>query len=543
MTRCLRSVGWLFVIVGFSVSFSIGSDSVADEHVSPAGFAGTLVLVGGGEVPDAVPALLKEALHGRPIVILAEASENPQASAESAKVWLAEHGVTNAISIDSALPRAERLQNTVQALEQCRAVWIPGGQQSLLANAFADSPVEQALEDLLERGGIVAGTSAGAAIMSKVMIASGQQQPEIATGWDLLPGSVIDQHFTERNRLARLQIAINAHPNCFGLGIDESTAVVVTGRDLKVVGQGSVSIVLAQTSYRDADVTRLNSRDTADVTQLRRAARQRGSHVDPGEPTQGIPQVSQGALIIVGGGSMPEEISERFVTLAGGSNGRIVVFPTGVPRAEATLDVPRFLKAGRVESIVVLGQRGSEVSTPEFRSALKTATGVWFGGGRQWNFVDAYEDTEAIELFRDVLKRGGVIGGSSAGATIQGEFLVRGHPQGNTVIMAEGYERGFAFLPGVAIDQHFTQRSRQPDLLSVVQRHPKLLGIGVDEGTALVVTGAKAEVIGQHAVHFVSARNLPVLSPGQSIPSKSEDAARLYQSVHAGDSIDLKSLQ
>jgi cyanophycinase len=247
--------------------------------------------------------------------------------------------------------------------------------------------------------------------------------------------------------------------------------------------------------------------------------------------------------MIVGGGTMPPEIVERFLTLAGGRKAKIVVLPTGVPRSETSREVPRFLNADRVESIVVLEQRGAEVATEEFRTAIQGATGVWFGGGRQWNFVDAYEETPAVELFRDVLRRGGVIGGSSAGATIQGEFLVRGHPMGNTVMMAEGYERGFGFLPGVAIDQHFTQRSRQRDLLTVIQRHPKLLGIGIDEGTAIVVTGSVAEVIGLHAVHFVSARNLNALSAGQSVPSNCEEAAKFYKSIVSGESLDLTTLQ
>ena len=79
-------------------------------------------------------------------------------------------------------------------------------------------------------------------------------------------------------------------------------------------------------------------------------------------------------------------------------------------------------------------------------------------GGRQWRLVDAYLDTEAEKIFHQVLDRGGVIGGSSAGATIQAGYLLRGSPLGNTEVMAEGYERGFGFLPGVAIDQHFSQR-------------------------------------------------------------------------------------
>jgi hypothetical protein len=90
--------------------------------------------------------------------------------------------------------------------------------------------------------------------------------------------------------------------------------------------------------------------------------------------------------------------------------------------------------------------------------SLKEARGVWFNGGRQWRFVDAYMGTQAEELFQGVLRRGGVIGGSSAGASIQSQYMPRGSPLGNEDMLADGYERGLGFLPGTAIDQHFTQR-------------------------------------------------------------------------------------
>ena len=167
----------------------------------------------------------------------------------------------------------------------------------------------------------------------------------------------------------------------------------------------------------------------------------------------------------------------------------------------------RFLERAGCKHVVTLSATTlAEVSAPEFLATLKEARGVWFGGGRQWRFVDAYADTPALEAFRDVLRRGGVIGGSSAGATIQGEYLVRGSPQGNAEMMAEGYERGFGFLPGTAIDQHFTQRKRQADLLSVMSAYPQLLGIGLDEATAIIVTGSQAEVMGKHRAHFYNAR-------------------------------------
>jgi cyanophycinase len=539
---CVLCRGLLILLITAIVSTGYAAHAQAAQTLDPEGIPGTLILVGGGEVPDGVTELLKKKSDGTSIVILADASSEPLEAAESARQWLSGHGLSNIVSVDHGLPAEEKFAETVKAIEKATFVWICGGQQSRLAEAYAGSGVESALRAMLQRGGTIAGTSAGAAIMSKVMIASGKDQPEIAVGWDLLPGGIVDQHFGERSRLSRSQIAVGQNAGCFGLGIDESTAVIVSGRSLQVTGKGKATVLLAKCGYREAESYEIAAGGVADLTQIRRSALQRKSGVNPGEPVNGPPELKSGSLVIVGGGSMPKDLVDRFVELAGGRDARIVVLPTAVPRSETTDEVPGFLKRAEVANITVLTQRYSEVETDAFQSALKSATGVWFGGGRQWNFVDAYEGTTAVELFHDVLRRGGVIGGSSAGATIQGEFLVRGHPLGNTVMMAEGYERGFAFLPSVAIDQHFAQRGRQPDLLPVIKRHPKLLGIGIDEGTAVVVTGSKAEVIGQHSAHFVSAQHLKSMPPEASLPLDVSSAAALYTTVNTGDSIELRTL-
>ena len=532
----------LIVLITALVSACSAAHAQTERTLDSEGIPGTLILVGGGEVPEGATELLKKNLAGASILILADASAEPREATESARQWLSEDGLSNVISVDSGLPAPEKFAETIKAIENASVVWICGGQQSRLAETYAGSGVENALRAMLQRGGTIAGTSAGAAIMSKVMIASGKDQPEISVGWDLLPDGIVDQHFSERNRLNRSRIAVDQNPACFGLGIDESTAVIVSGRSLQVIGKGKATVLLAKCNYRDAESFEIAAGGVADLTQLRRSALQRKSGVNPGEPVHVPPELKSGSLVIVGGGSMPKDVVVRFIELAGGRDARIVVLPTAVSRSEATDEVPGFLKRAEVANIRVLNQRYGEVETDAFQSAVKSATGVWFGGGRQWNFVDAYDDTTAVELFHDVLRRGGVIGGSSAGATIQGEFLVRGHPLGNTVMMAEGYERGFAFLPGVAIDQHFAQRGRQPDLLPVVRRHPKLLGIGIDEGTAVVVTGSKAEVIGLHSAHFVSAQHLKSLPPETSLPLDVSSAAALYTTVSTGNSIELRTL-
>ena len=165
---------------------------------------------------------------------------------------------------------------------------------------------------------------------------------------------------------------------------------------------------------------------------------------------------------------------------------------------------------------------------PAFSELLTTAGGVWFGGGRQWRFVDAYEGTLTQRRFHEVLARGGAVGGSSAGASIQGEYMPRGHPLGNTVVAAEGYERGFGFLPGVAVDQHFFARKRTADMTGLMKLYPHILGVGIDEGTALVVRGSTAEVIGRTKVAFYDYR-------------KQTDGEKDYEEVKVGETYDLKA--
>jgi cyanophycinase len=130
---------------------------------------------------------------------------------------------------------------------------------------------------------------------------------------------------------------------------------------------------------------------------------------------------------------------------------------------------------------------------------LQRARGVWFPGGRQWRLADAYLGTRVHHELTQVLARGGVVGGSSAGATILGSYLVRGDTATNAVMMGD-HEMGFGFLRETAIDQHLLRRNRQFDLIEVIETHPNLLGLGLDEDTAIVVQGDAFEVIGRSYV-------------------------------------------
>jgi len=138
---------------------------------------------------------------------------------------------------------------------------------------------------------------------------------------------------------------------------------------------------------------------------------------------------------------------------------------------------------------------------------LADTEAVWFNGGRQWNIVDSYANTLAYREFHKVLERGGVIGGSSAGATIQAEHLVRGDNSGPNVVMTAepNHQEGFKFLRNTAIDQHINARNRWDDLIPVIRKFPKLLGIGLSEGTAIIVKGETFEVMGKWKVAAMTA--------------------------------------
>jgi cyanophycinase len=241
---------------------------------------------------------------------------------------------------------------------------------------------------------------------------------------------------------------------------------------------------------------------------------------------------SHGALVIVGGGKVGPEIVEKFIELAGGRDMPMVFIPTaedGTPKITAATT---FLYKAGVKHVTILHTRDrKEADTEAFVAPLLAAHAVWFEGGRQWRLVDSYLNTRVEKELKRLLARGGVIGGSSAGATIQGSYLVRGAREGNTVMMAPGYEQGLGLLHESAIDQHVMTRHRESDLDQVIAKYPKLLGIGIDESTAIVVQRNRFEVIGKSKVLIHVATYKP------------DSEGKKYYVLSNGDYFDLKRRQ
>jgi cyanophycinase len=235
------------------------------------------------------------------------------------------------------------------------------------------------------------------------------------------------------------------------------------------------------------------------------------------QPTAETPEYgpAKGTLLIVGGGNLTGSgINEKFIELAGGKDKNFVIVPTAggnrnpdgslIAYDEEKIVAP-WVKLGLTHVRMLHTADPKVADTEEFAKVLRDTNAVWFNGGRQWNIVDSYANTLTYREFHKVLERGGVIGGSSAGATIQGDFLVRGDTSGPNVMMTAepNHQKAFQFLRRVAIDQHINTRNRWDDLIPVIQKYPNLLGIGLSEATAIIVRGDRFEVMGawKVAVH------------------------------------------
>ena len=211
----------------------------------------------------------------------------------------------------------------------------------------------------------------------------------------------------------------------------------------------------------------------------------------------------KGTLLIVGGGPIPDAVLDRFVTLAGGKGrARIVIFPMASESADAGVELAEdFRKLGAEAERVVLTHDEAESTNAARR--LDGVTGIWFGGGDQARLTAAIGKTPVEAAIHERYRAGAVVGGTSAGAAVMSTPMITGdekHPGGRRPPEKDSTDAfmtiarddvvtidGFGMIRGTIVDQHFVRRRRSNRLLSVVLEHPELVGIGIDESTALEV--------------------------------------------------------
>lgn len=237
---------------------------------------GTLIIIGGAEKKDPEKKILKEVagqVGGGKLVVVTVATEEPEEVWKEYRKIFQELGVKKIDHLDVRIREEATSEERVKVLDGAKVIFFTGGDQLKITSQLGDSAVYQTVQKIYQEGGTIAGTSAGASVMSETMLVTGDGEAShqiskliaMAPGLGLIQNVVVDQHFAERGRLSRLLGAIAQNPRHLGMGIDENTAVVVRGQEMEVIGAGAVYVLdgsgstYSNLGERDEDLDRTMS--------------------------------------------------------------------------------------------------------------------------------------------------------------------------------------------------------------------------------------------------------------------------------------------
>ncbi len=527
---------------------------------------GSLIIIGGGGSTPEIWKKFTELAGGKEkaqIVFVTNGTPGADTSSRSYVNTIRKETGIEHITVLNAHNLAEANdEKYIAPLRTATGVFFDGGRQWRIADAYLNTLAHQAFLDVLNRGGVIIGSSAGATIQGSFLWRGDTRNNSILVGdhtqgLGFLKNSVIDQHLLARNREFDLVDFIKNTPELIGIGLDQATAILVQRDTLEVIGKTYVVIYDYKTIQGASkhvvdgkeDYTAssgpfflLGQGQRYDLKNRKvipppvregQAARGAGADNDnPSAPSATSPievkksstkhGPEKGSLLIIGGNvGSTASVWNKFTELAGGKDkAHIVVVTTasGDSAAFDVKDVEEVKKQTGIKDVVLLHTSDlKEANSEKFIAPLKRATGVYFVGGRQWRIADSYLNTLTHQAFLDLLDRGGVIAGSSAGASIQGSFLWRGDTKGSEILIGD-HTQGLGFLKNSVIDQHLLRRNREFDLATVIRKAPDLIGIGLDEATAIWVQRDTLQVVGKSYVAIydgVSTNPFFFLSEGQ----------------------------
>jgi len=214
---------------------------------------GTLVVIGGGTTTSAIADKTLELAGGASAKVAIVAEANPESGPGSRAMWQ-RAGVKAVAIIDPRQPAASK-----RVLNEADLIWMPGGLQGVFMNSLHGSGLEDVIRRRYREGVVVAGTSAGAAVMSRIMIGGRSDldslkagtAPYLMDGLGLWPEVIVDQHFLQKGRFNRLALATIDYPDLVGIGIDEETAAVVHGHEFEVIGENNITVIDARHASRE----------------------------------------------------------------------------------------------------------------------------------------------------------------------------------------------------------------------------------------------------------------------------------------------------
>ena len=218
---------------------------------------------------------------------------------------------------------------------------------------------------------------------------------------------------------------------------------------------------------------------------------------------------NQGKLLIIGGAEDKEgdcKILREFLRCAGGTKAHIVIMTaaTSLPGEVGDNYIRVFERLGAEDVRVLDTQTPEDANNAEYLEAIEQATGIFFTGGEQARIINCLKGTKLDAAMHKRYSEGIIIGGTSAGAAMMPDMMIiEGDSETNPRVEVVAMGPGMGFLPNVVIDQHFAQRGRLGRLVTALLLQPAVLGFGIDENTAILVSGDELEVIGENAVTVI----------------------------------------
>lgn len=533
---------------------------------------GSLIIIGGGGSTPEIWKKFTELAGGKEkakIVFVTNGTPGADTSSHSyVNVIKKETGIEDITVLNAHSLAEANDEKFIAPLRTATGIFFDGGRQWRIADAYLNTLAHQAFLDVLDRGGVIIGSSAGATIQGSFLWRGDTRNNTILVGdhtqgLGFLKNSVIDQHLLARNREFDLVDFIRNTPELIGIGLDQATAILVQKDTLEVIGKTYAVIydynTIQGTSKHVVDGKEdytassgpffllgqgqrydLKNRKVIPPPQRERGNRGAGGVAVAGGTastgaaiaaadgeTSSAPSAAspievkksatkhgpeKGSLLIIGGNvGSTASIWNKFTELAGGKDKAHVVVVTTASGDSAAFDkkdVEEVKKQTGIKDVVLLHTTDlKEANSEKFIAPLKRATGVYFIGGRQWRIADAYLNTLTHQAFLDLLDRGGIIAGSSAGASIQGSFLWRGDTKGPDILIGD-HTQGLGFLKNSVIDQHLLVRNREFDLATLIRKAPELIGVGLDEATAILVQKDTLQVIGKSYVAIYDFNNI-----------------------------------
>ena len=492
---------------------------------------GELIIIGGHEDKEREREVLKavaERVNGGMLLVATLASSEAAEQWEIYRKVFQQLGVKKAEHLDLETRAESDDDDRAKLIRQARAVFFTGGDQLRITSTFGGSPLCEILRGRFAAGLLVAGTSAGASVLSETMLVSGPGDDShrmgdalrMAPGLGLTKDFTVDQHFAQRGRLSRLVGAVAQNPRILGVGIDEDTAIVAReGVGFEVIGNGAVYVI----DGRSITYTNLSDSKTDDVisvhnvklghSQPRRPLRSRQEDSYSPVRRANRPATAPTSTVILIGGA-EEKTGERTILREIAQrthHAPLAICTAGSVVPDELFEAYRsaFRDLG-VNNLVHVAVKQREDADDAGRiAAVAHSKAFFFGGGDQLRITSVLAGSRLYDAICDLYRQGGTVAGTSAGASALGHTMpLSTAADEHKISAAWQLVPGLALLDGVIVDQHFAQRGRMGRLVAGVVENPRLLGLGIDENTGVVWTRNSCTVIGSGAVYIVDGRQV-----------------------------------